>query len=93
MFPKVISVSALKDYRIRVKFDDGVEGIYDLSHLSGKGVFKSWDKNDNFSKVEINPESGAITWPEGLDIDSIEVYASIKGIQVNELTQRMKSHA
>jgi len=40
--PKVISVAALKNYRIRLQFEDRVEGEADLSHLAGKGVFAAW---------------------------------------------------
>jgi hypothetical protein len=64
-------------------FIDDTKGDYDISHLAGKGVFKSWDTDNNFYKVTINPESGAITWPGDLDIDTVNVYCKIKGISVN----------
>ena len=62
MIIKATSVKALEKYKIFVSFNDGNEGIYDLQDAAGKGVFKSWDEDDNFNKVFINKENGAITW-------------------------------
>ena len=79
-FPKIISVTSIEKHKLYVRFSDASEGEYDVSHLAGKGVFKSWDTDDNFSKVSINTESGAITWPGELDIDTINVYCKMKGV-------------
>lgn len=82
-FPKVKTVTATKKYLLFVEFTDGTKGNYDLSHLSGIGVFKAWDINDNFFKVFVESESGAISWPGESDIDTINVYCAIKGIDVD----------
>ena len=91
-FPKIKAVTALKKYVLYVEFTDGTKGNYDVGFLAGKGVFKSWDKDDSFFKVYINADSGAISWPGELDIDTINIYCAIKGIDANSyLTQ--KHHA
>ncbi|PYQ57468.1 MAG: DUF2442 domain-containing protein, partial [Acidobacteria bacterium] len=36
--PKAVEVEALSDYRIWIRFDDGIAGEVDLSHLAGRGV-------------------------------------------------------
>ncbi len=77
---QIISIQGIEKYKLHVLFNDGTEGIYDAGHLAGKGVFKIWDINNNFEKVFISPESGAITWPGEIDIDTINVYSTIKGI-------------
>ena len=79
-FIKIISVKAIEKYKLHVLFDDGTEGVYDAGHLAGKGVFKVWDIDKNFEKVFISPDSGAITWLGEMDIDTINVYCTIKGI-------------
>ena len=81
--PKVKSVTAVKNYLLHIVFTDNTKGDYDVSHLAGKGVFKVWDSDDNFYKVFINPESGAISWPGELDVDTIYIYCTIKGISVD----------
>lgn len=82
--PTVISVKALEKYRIQVKFDDSTNGVLDLSDYAGKGLFISWDKDDNFSKVFISGESGAITWPGDLDIDTLTLWLQLKGISYED---------
>ncbi len=81
--PKVKSVTAVKNYLLHVVFTDTTKGDYDVSHLAGKGVFKSWDADNNFYKVFINPESGSISWPGELDIDTICVYCAINNLDVD----------
>ena len=78
-FPKIISVEAIEKYKLTVKFDDQTDVIYDVSDLSGKGVFKIWDTNDNFFKVFVNMDSGAISWPGEIDIDTIMLTVQLKG--------------
>lgn len=77
---KPISVKALDDYKIMVKYEDGVEGVVSLAHLLGKDVFKAWEDYENFEKVTIDPESHAISWGKELDICPDAVYFEIKNI-------------
>ncbi len=37
------AVEARDDYRIWLRYSDGVDGEIDLAHLAGRGVFKSWN--------------------------------------------------
>jgi hypothetical protein len=76
--PQVISTTPLGKYQLRLSFNDGTEGIVDLSDLAGKGVFTAWDRDDLFNKVYIDEESGAIAWPGNLDIDTLNCYLQIK---------------
>lgn len=92
-FPKIIKVKAIQKYKIEVDFNDGTHGVYDLSHLSGKGVFKQWDKDDNFSKVFISKESGAISWEDEIDLDTLNIYCAIKGISPDSFLERQTHHA
>lgn len=91
-FPKVIHVESMEKYRIRVEFDDGVEGIYNLSHLAGKGIFIRWEEDNSFDNVFVDKESGAITWPEIGDIDTLQVYCKIRKINIEDFL-RKNSHA
>jgi len=79
-FPKAISAVSLGKYKLHLSFDDGVEGIVDLSDVAGKGVFTSWNKDDSFNKVFIDNESGAVSWPGNFDIDTLNCYLQIKEI-------------
>ncbi|MEO6838676.1 MAG: DUF2442 domain-containing protein [Ginsengibacter sp.] len=92
-FPKIKSVEAIEKYKLKIHFDDGVKGIYDVSDIAGEGVFRTWDAGNNFFKVFINKESGAISWPGEIDIDTINAYCSIKGISPEIYFQNQLDHA
>lgn len=94
-FPKIISVNPLEKYRVRIKFEDGTEGVLDLSDCAGKGVFRSWDNENTFGKVFISGETGAITWPGEIDIDTLNCYLQIKGITYEQYKslQENQTHA
>lgn len=92
-FPKIIKVKAIQKYKIEVEFSDGTHGVYDLSHLAGKGVFKFWDKDDNFSKIFVSKESGAISWEDQIDLDTLNIYCAIKGISPDKFLQSQTHHA
>lgn len=92
-FPKIISVEAIEKYRLKIHFTDGTGGIYDVSDLAGKGVFQIWNIEDNFFKVYINKESGAISWPGEIDIDTVNAYCSIKGISPEKYFYNQMDHA
>ena len=87
--PKVKSVTAVGNYLLYVVFTDNTKDDYDMSHLAGKGVFKSWDSDNNFYKVFINPESGTISWPGELDIDTINVYCTINNLDVDSYLRQL----
>lgn len=94
-FLKVISVNAPEKYKLCIKFNDGTEGVLDLSDCAGKGVFKSWDTENSFDKVFISNETGAITWPGEIDIDTLNCYLQIKGISYEQYKtlQEKQTHA
>lgn len=54
------NIHPLNHYRLHLLFEDGTDGTLDLSHLAGEGVFAFWNDYDNFKKVYMDEESGAI---------------------------------
>ena len=92
MTPSLISVKSLSKYQIELRFNDGTEGIIDLSYLSGRGVFKDWDNNDLFFRPFIN-EMGTVAWNDYLDIDLLNAYLTLKNSTFDEWKQTTFSHA
>ena len=76
---KIIEVEALPEYRLRLKYADGVEGIADVSHLTGKGVFSAWEDENFFKSVRINPNTHTVEWEGGIDLCPDNLYAKITG--------------
>ena len=75
---KPIQVKALPNYKLGVKYTDGVEGEIDLSHLVGRGVFSLWNNHRAFQKVHIGI-SGEIAWTDEIDICPDAAYMKITG--------------
>ena len=78
MLKDVTYVEALNPYEFRVRFEDGVEGVVALDRLvKFEGVFASLRDPDEFRKIGVNRELGAVCWPNGADLDSDVLYGIV----------------
>lgn len=77
-------VKPLDNYRLWVKFSDGVEGIVDLSEFAGKGVFALWNDYRGFQSVRIGPD-GEIAWSDQIDMCPDAIYLKITGKKPEDL--------
>ncbi len=83
MLKDVIDVRPLGGHWVHLKFEDGVEGDVDLDRLIRfTGVFEPYRNEKGFAKVQVNPESGTIEWPNGADICPDVLYAAVTGIPI-----------
>jgi hypothetical protein len=53
---RIVEVKPLQDFKVWLKFSDGVEGTVDLSDVAGKGIFCIWNDPEIFNAVFINTE-------------------------------------
>jgi hypothetical protein len=73
----IVHVEVTGDYDLRVVFDDGA--VRDLS-LAGQldgPVFEPLRDPRMFARVEVDRESGTVTWPTGADLDPIVIYEGL----------------
>lgn len=75
---KPVEVKALPDYRLWIRYEDGVEGAVDLSYLVGKGVFAVWKDSRVFEHVQIG-ESGELVWSDQVDLCADALYLRLTG--------------
>ena len=64
----VTQVEPLAGHRLRLSFEDGVEGEVDLSARAWRGVFTPLQDQAFFAQVELDQDLGTIVWPNGADI-------------------------
>jgi hypothetical protein len=76
--PKIMRVQVLKEYLIKLDFDDGVSGDIDLSYLVGKGIFTAWRDTTFFEEICIG-SSGELAWRDGIDLCPDSLYLKITG--------------
>jgi Protein of unknown function (DUF2442) len=82
----VVSVEPLDDYRLRVRFDDGVEGVVDVTQLvTFTGVFEPLRSIDFFAQATVDPELGTVRWPNHADLDSDVLYAKVTGAPISDV--------
>jgi hypothetical protein len=67
MFLHILRATLLDDYSLRLEFNDGAVRDVDLSEELHGEVFEPLRDPELFSKVEVNPETGTIEWPNGAD--------------------------
>jgi hypothetical protein len=80
MLKDVVKVEYLDDYRLHLRFEDGAEGVIDVSDLvKFTGVFAPLEDKAYFAQVHVNPDIGTICWPNDADLDPDVLYAAITG--------------
>lgn len=86
---EAVKVEALPEFRLRVQFKDGVEGVADLSRYAGRGVFRIWNEEGRFEKVRVGT-SGEVEWTDEVAICSDSLYLEITGKSVEEVFPNAK---
>ena len=80
MLKDIVAVQPLEHYRLRLRFEDGAEGVIDVRQLVRfSGVFAFLSDPKEFASVQVNPELGTIFWPCGADLDPDVLYALVTG--------------
>jgi hypothetical protein len=67
MFLHVTDVTYVKDYRLRLTFDNGVVKDVDLQDELYGEVFEPLKEIEFFKQVRVNPDTNTIEWPNGAD--------------------------
>lgn len=74
----VLRLRPLDGYRLWLRFTDGSEGVRDLSGVIAEGgpMVEPLRSQDYFKRVFV--ELGAPTWPNGFDLDPINLYMQLR---------------
>ena len=79
---KLVELSPRENYGLFLRYEDGTEGVVDLSSLAGRGVFALWLKPRLFEQVKLS-DTGVPEWPGelGLCSDSLYVQLTVKSAE------------
>ncbi|MDF5728778.1 MAG: DUF2442 domain-containing protein [Rhizonema sp. PD38] len=78
MLKDIFAAEPRENYQLYIRFEDGVEGVVDVSNLiEFTGVFEPLQDKNYFDMVEVNHEVGTIQWRSGADLDPDVLYALI----------------
>jgi Protein of unknown function (DUF2442) len=76
---RVADVEALPGFRLRVRFNDGTEGIVEMAgflNSDAAGVFAALRNEELFRQARVS--LGAVTWPGELDLAPDAMHRAIK---------------
>ena len=74
MFLHVTSATLVEGYRVRVCFDDGREGVADLTEALVGPMFEPLRNPDMFKTLRVDEELRTIVWPNGTDLAPEYIY-------------------
>ena len=81
----IVEATAVGGFRVRLRFDDGTEGVVDLRpHLRGPIFDPLVNDPELFAAVAVDPELGTIVWPNGADMDPDVLYQLSRSATVVE---------
>ena len=72
--PTVVGAVVLREYVLRMLFDDGTVGDVDFSAETWTGVLEPLSDPRFLRRSVTNPEAGTITWPGDLDMAPEPLY-------------------
>jgi hypothetical protein len=74
----VLRLRPLEGHRLWLRFTDGSEGVHDLSDMIANGgeMVEPLNSKQYFDRVFV--EMGAPTWPNGFDLDPINLYMQLR---------------
>jgi hypothetical protein len=78
VMPRLVELRPAGKLRLWLRYDDGTEGEVDLSDLSGRGVFKRWERPGAFESVTLTAH-GAPSWGGDLDLCPDALYLRLTG--------------
>src|SRR6266699_7238111 len=75
----VVSVKPLGGFRLRVGFSDGSSGEHDFSSTAARNGEMVQPLKDPVFFARVFVELGALTWPNGFDLDPIALHDRMAG--------------
>ena len=79
---RVVEVHPFANFRLRIRFVDGLEGMVKMTaliHSPTAGVFAQLAEPSRFAHAFV--EHGAVTWPGEIDLPPDSMYAEIRELR------------
>ena len=87
---RIAIAQPLEGHRVKLRFDDGVEGEVSLVALLDQPMFQSLRDPAVFSRLEVR-RGRALQWPGGADLCADALYLEITGDQPETLFPGLRS--
>ena len=74
---RVTECKASRDYRLWLRFEDGLEGSVFLGNLVDLGPFSAWRDVDQFCRAAVDREAATVVWEAGIQFDPDILYQDL----------------
>ena len=74
--PKILSVQALENKKLLVKFVNGVEKVYDCAQLLNFDMFEILKNDALFKSVKVDLGGYGISWNDNADLSEYELWTN-----------------
>ncbi len=74
---RIVSAKPLPSHSLRVRFNDGLEGVYAVEPERRGGVFMQLRDPAVFNAVTLNEDFGCVEWPGGIDLCPAAMHAEM----------------
>lgn len=76
--PAVVGPAVVGDQVLRLLFSDGTVGDADFSSERWTGVLEPLNDPAYFAQAAVDPETGTVVWPGGIDLAPHPLYEQAK---------------
>lgn len=74
---RVTECKASPDYRLWLRFDDGVEGSVFLGNLLEVGAFCAWRDVEQFCRAAVDRKAATVVWDDRIRLDPDILYQDL----------------
>jgi hypothetical protein len=75
---RVTECKASRDYRLWLRFEDGLEGSVFLGNLLDIGPFSAWRDVDQFCRAVVDTDAATVVWDGGIQFDPDILYQDLR---------------
>ncbi|MEQ1693685.1 MAG: DUF2442 domain-containing protein [Gemmatimonas sp.] len=75
----VVDMRVQQDYRIWLRFSDGLEGVADLTHALDGPMFEPLRDRTLFGAARLDADLHTVAWPHGADLAPEYLHALVTG--------------
>ncbi len=76
---RLLEAQIIANYQVRLVFDDGAQGIVDLSTEPMTGVFTAWKDPQFFHQMRVGNAGRCLEWPGDLDLCADSLWCQATG--------------
>ena len=77
MFLHITKANYIKDYKVAVCFNNGKQGVADLSDVLTGGIFEPLKDKAIFANLRVDKELATLVWENGADIAPEYIYFQV----------------